>query len=1031
MVRIPVSLCFFAVLLSSVTSFADDAVNVRASAKDDYTRIVFEWSKPPSYVTDKTASTLSLKFQSAATFKTDGNAPNTLPRITSYSTPDAKTALIGFAPGQDVRHFEIGNKVIVDIRGPVAPVTKPAAAAKPPEAKPDIKPEAIKPDVKHISSEIKTGSAAPVKKVETVGAVPAPAGVMAADSAKATVAAEATAPGLNTIQITATDSIGLAVFKRFGNLWIVVDVPDYPIAPQISGVDAKKFGSFERIALKEATAFRIAVPDDRLLHVEGGGLVWKIIFDGKAAVPAPTDFKRMASADKKASLLWPVPTVRRVIDLNDPVVGDMLKVATVDSGKFFAGSVHDFSEFESLQSFAGLAIESHIDDLKVTKNKDGILIEGKDGLAISPESDFIAAKPPAPPVVAQASVKVAAAAITAPVAPNMFHFSDWQMGDAKAVEDNRRILMSGLGVKPDGDKAKDLLTLAKMELAHGRGPEASGYLDLASQFVPDLATSPEFLALHGASSGLSGEYETALKDFSADALKSSPEINMWKSYTLANLEDWPQAAASLPSDFSTLSTYPDAVKVPIALTLTEVALRNGDLGKAHQLMDIAAIKNPILPYQSALDYMKGEAARQEGKPEEAEKLWTALKDGKDNLYRAKAGLALTALQLDRKEIKPDEAIDRLEGLRYAWRGDELETSINYKLGQMYIANNDPLKGLALLRQAASLSPDSDQGRRISSEMGSTFSSIFEPNRIKDVNPVDAISIYNEFSGLVPKGPAGQKIVRQLADRLADADLLPRAAGLLEKQMASGELQGEEAATTAIHLASIYNQDNKPDKALDALNKAISYLPSVPADSKLTLQRQISLIKAEALGLQKKPEEAFTILAGLPQNQEVLRLRADIAWKSQRWQDAADSLEGLVKLKDVSATRPASDEDANLLLNWAVALYLADNRFVLTNLREKYSSAMAANPKANQFEVVTRPRQSSQLSDTDSINSIIEETDIFKGFVDSSRAANKAADVAATQAPAKTVNPITPAQPPVTVPPTAPANAGATSSAVTQ
>ena len=168
--------------------------------------------------------------------------------------------------------------------------------------------------------------------------------------------------------------------------------------------------------------------------------------------------------------------------------------------------------------------------------------------------------------------------------------------------------------------------------------------------------------------------------------------------------------------------------------------------------------------------------------------------------------------------------------------------------------------------------------------------------------------------------------------------------------------------------------------------------------------------------QKNPEEAFALLAGLPQDEEVLRLRADIGWSNQRWQDAADSMEALVQLDQISPTRPAGDEEANLLLNWAVALYLADNRYVLANLREKYSTAMAASPKAQQFEVVTRPRQSALLADRDSIDAIIEETEIFKGFVDSSRAANAASTAEANpQAPAKTVAPVAPAKPPTTVP----------------
>jgi len=158
-----------------------------------------------------------------------------------------------------------------------------------------------------------------------------------------------------------------------------------------------------------------------------------------------------------------------------------------------------------------------------------------------------------------------------------------------------------------------------------------------------------------------------------------------------------------------------------------------------------------------------------------------------------------------------------------------------------------------------------------------------------------------------------------------------------------------------------------------------------------------------LSMKGKPDDAFAALALLPQDEDTLRLRADIAWRGKKWQDAADSLEQVVQKQDISLTRPLTDAQADLLLNWAVALYLADNRYVLANLRERYSDAMAATPKAKKFEVVTRPRQASLLSDRETINSIIDETTIFKDFLQSF----KAPDVARS-----------PSIPPTTVTPTA-------------
>jgi len=163
---------------------------------------------------------------------------------------------------------------------------------------------------------------------------------------------------------------------------------------------------------------------------------------------------------------------------------------------------------------------------------------------------------------------------------------------------------------------------------------------------------------------------------------------------------------------------------------------------------------------------------------------------------------------------------------------------------------------------------------------------------------------------------------------------------------------------------------------------------------LPKQRDIGMLRAKAFSMKNKMDDAFASLALLPQDEDTLRLRADIAWRGKKWQDAADSLEQLVQDQEISLTRPLTDEQADLILNWGVALYLADNRYVLANLRERYSDAMAATSKAQKFDVVTRPRQAALLADRDTINSIVDETVVFKDFLKSF----KAGDVPASATP---------------------------------
>lgn len=949
---------------------------MRAGNHDDYTRLVFAWPTPPKYTAKKESGSLVLSFSKPAHLSVTGPQPQSFPRIKGYQVLGLGEVKIDFGPETTIRHFIVGNRLIVDLKGPEK------------KAEPKVEPEKIEPAAAApVVTPIKTSPAVeaePVKPAEPV-APPSPA------------------PALDpyTIQLTSTQAIGVAVYERFSSLWVVVDVPDYQMFPQVSGPQKENLPTFERIAFDGGTAFRLKLPAGYLAQGEGEGLVWKI-FLSSAKTPSekkPVDFMRVggdkpepsqgAEKEMQSQLAWPSKSARQVLSITDPDAGDVVKVVTVGSADDFSGPAQGFVEVSALSASIGAAFLPKTDDVEIRKGKEGrIEIFRPGGLSLSDEKNVLALKAKKDPEKQDEKKPSGEGGESSLAFSTIYNFSNWRMGTQEALSENQRIIMSALSAEKDQKKAEDLMTLAKLVLSYGQGPEALGYLDFAQQILPDIVTNPEFLALRGAAAALSGKYDQAYKDLATPSLDAISEIKYWRGYILAGLEDWKQAGEILPKDTSILDRYPVEIKVPFGLGLAGIALRAGDIGTAEQIMEKISEGAESLHsgYKAALDYLRGEAARQKGDVQETKNLWSPLSNGSDDLYRAKAGLALTSLELDKKEIDMDKAIDRLEGLRYAWRGDELETAINARLGKLYIEKGDHMKGLTLLRQAASLAPDSDQAKQIKANMVETFRNLFMTDALKKISPIDAVAIYDEFSDLAPQGDEGDKLTRNIAERLVDADLLPRAENLLQHQV-DNRLQEREGAAVALRLASLQVLDGKPDKALETLAKAEGFLSKVSPDLAAPDRRQIALLRARALADLKKPEEAFAALALQTQEPDVLRLRADIAWRSKRWQDAADALEQIITAQEISQTRPLTDEQSATILNWAVALYLADNRSVLANLREQYSDPMAQTPLAKKFDVVTRPRQSALLSDRNTINNIVGETDIFKNFLESFKTDN--------------------------------------------
>ncbi len=1059
-------------VFSSCPASAQEAVKLRTGQHDDYSRLVFEWPEKPQYSISKEGNRVTIRFAKAGT--TDTSAVDTSGNVKKVETISTGTEPLQMAvtipDGSRFRDFTVGNKLILDVYN----------AAGTPKAQTEPKPETPKVALEEKPAEVEKPkgdfSVLPAEK-----AAPVPVGKVDSASVAAPIL------GDHTITLTSTAGFGVASFVRAGFLWIIVDNAELGVKPIIVGPQKDRLGEFTQETIDGGTAFRIALPDGLLPHAEGGGVGWKIILSAKSGTDKPAEMSR-----DDGSLVWKLALMKKQIKVPDPMVGDTINVITAVHSDQFAGTARSFVELNQLDSVVGLAFVPKADDVKAEIQPDKVIVGKPGGLSlfvaastdatakkeIAPEEkegEHATAEEPkkeseetaehaetashedaAPHAEEHAAAelppiedlqKVAAAK---PAGNNIYNFPRWEMGGIGALNNNMRLIMLDDAGHKEADRVASIITMAKLNIANNRAPEALGLLRIAEQFVPELDGNSEFQALRGAASALAGKYDVAFSDFTNNDLAKYTDIPYWRSYTLAGLEDWKQAIETLPTKFDEIATYPAIIRTPMALTFAEIALRGGKVPLAENILSMITPDAKKLPmqYLSALNYLNGEAARQKGNAAKAEQYWKPLTTGKDYLYRAKAGLSLT--KLDQKKLKPAEAIDRLEGLRYAWRGDELEALINFRLGQMYIENKDYLKGLTILRNAASLATVRDLSQEIDTFMRKAFRDVFTKDQLKIMSPLEAISFYEEFKDLAPQGEEGNQFVETLAERLVNADLLGRAAALLEFQV-NNKLTGDKKAEIAIRLAAIRLLDGNPDGALRSLEIAQIALngvepaagkdeaetvkkegdtktpdaakteepeakdatpqPATPLTTDSEKQRQIDLLKARALSMKKKTDEAMAILERMRLDPDVNRLRTDIAWGAGKWEQAAEALNDLIITEQISPRLPLTEYQTGIILNRAIALNLAGNRVALANLRDRYNAQMEKTTKGQLFEVVTRPRRPDMIGSREAIESMISELSLFQGFLDSYAKVNgdKAADAAVAPV-AKTTVPDTGAPP---------------------
>ena len=292
-----------------------------------------------------------------------------------------------------------------------------------------------------------------------------------------------------------------------------------------------------------------------------------------------------------------------------------------------------------------------------------------------------------------------------------------------------------------------------------------------------------------------------------------------------------------------------------------------------------------------------------------------------------------------------EAISELEGLAVTWRGDQTEMETLQLLARLYTEESRFRDAFYTMRTAMLAHPNSEMARRIHDEAATTFDFLFLGDKGDGLSTIDTLGLFYDFRELTPIGRRGDEMIRRLADRLVDVDLLDQAAELLQYQI-DHRLQGAARAQVATRLAVVYLMNRKADRALATLRATRS------ADFSNELRNQRLLIEARALSDMKRHDVALEVIANVP-GREAIRLRADILWGAQRWAEAAEQIELLYGAR-WQEWPPLADTERADVLRAAIGFALGGDAIGLIRFREKYATKMSDGPDRRAFDVVTEP-----------------------------------------------------------------------------
>jgi len=761
------------------------------------------------------------------------------------------------------------------------------------------------------------------------------------------------------VRLDAGGVVPAAVFQRGRAVWVALATPELRRPPTISGLNRLLVRQYEAIRLPGFSIMRFPIPEgDEVQLRRDGPLLTLTLGQLRSTVEARS--LRESEAEPSLRIGGPFATM---LTITDPVVGDRILILLAPEAGLGIPRELRRPGLTLLPSSMGAAVVMGTDDASVRLSGGDAIIRSE-GLTLSTARTRTADSLDNEPGDRRTDTSL----------------FDW----TRALQRTRTHGYHGAEVSMRRDilarrpenRAPLYLDLARLYLAHGLGPEAWGAVERGVEADPAYALLPEVRALRGVAALLSNHPNTAREDLDHPDMADYPEMALWRALAAMEAGDAAAAQAVMPN-LDDLPRMPRPLLDRVDPRIAELAVTLADHAGLTASTERMAAANPRRrPSAGLIAYYQGEAHSMAGETPLAVASWRDAAAGRDWYARARSLMRLISLGTDAETLPAEDAIDALERLRYGWRGDDEEVEILARLGGLYLQEQRWRDGFDTLASAIGNFPESPQAPQLVEQLEQGFVTLFNnPAASESITPIEAYALFRDFESLLTEGPAGDRIIAGLADRLIEVDLLDEAAALLEQQV-EFRLSGDARARTAARAAGVRLLNRQPEEALAVLD-----LASIPAPSP-ALQEEHDMLRAQALARMDRDDEALAILAAR-NSPAAANLRAQIHWDNEAWAEAADTLLPAMPLPLIDAELTA--EEQATVLNRAVALSLADDREALFDLRETYGTAMQSAPQSYAFNVLTRPEQTDLARDLPQIRAQLDEVGMFTDFLQQYRA----------------------------------------------
>lgn len=930
----------FAMMFSSLVVQAAD-VKVRGGEHPTYSRVVFELDKPAGYSASVSGGRIALVIQRDVVINPAALNSLGIKRVSDFKvTRQRQSTQVSWKvpDGAGIKHYSDGATLVVDTVDGTGPKVQEIAPAA---AKDDYTEQQIGA-LKKLASTPPPPKPVPPRAVDTSKPVVARAldAVQSVRDQRAalTVAVGPLPGGGVQLAYRFPGRVAAAAIQRGSTLQVAFAGNRLLSHPPIEKATGDRLRSVEQRAIAGHDLLTFVVRPGQFVGFRRDENSWLLTIKDTEVLPRESlTLDRQADDVGGTRIFAKLPEPSEGFVLDEPGTGKRLMIVPTTAASRGMLSAIPKPGGSFLPTIQGLAYAFAGDRPQTLRYPNGIAFLG------------IERKTPAD-AVRNARKTVDGSLHT----DRLVDLTTWAKLGSKTPHERKIELLYALSMAGEAERQARRWDLARFYLGQRLPQDAIGVLEAMVRTESDLLNAPTFRAVRGVARLMAHDIPGALDDLDRPLLDEEPDLWLWRSLATEAAKRPADAQKAYAAGVDVLSSFAPGDQAEFQLAAIRADLAQGTDAMARKIIEDLPANGLSQDQRTEIAYWRGKLAERSGNAAGAAASYAKAITFGGREYGVQASYAQIVDDLNRKAVTVKQAIDRLERLRFAWRGDDLELKLLDTLSRLYETDGDYRQALNLMKQAVGYFPPSDTTQTIGTRLDGLFRRLFLDGEADKLPPARAVALFYDYRDLTPLGPDGDSMIRRLVERLVSVNLLDRAAGLLDHQVRF-RLEGVPQAMVAGRLGMIHILNNMPDKALTVIRATRQ--DNLPADVRTERNR----IEAQALINLARADEAEVVLDSDASRPADL-LRADIFWQGKRWDDLVPVLTRIVE-----APGATFDSDSKrLVLRAAVAQTMRGDEAALVALRAKFRSRMAGDNLGAAFDIITAP-----TPDPNAVNSLSE------------------------------------------------------------